>query len=165
MTSVLHFLTRDSRWIPLLFVVFFLVVFAANGALVTIAVSSWTGLTTETYYRDGVEYNRRIAAAERQAELGWDVALTAEAQPGRRLDFGVSLAGPDGRPLYPQEVSVAFVRPTAEGNDSTHQLARRGEGRYGAVIELPLAGVWDAQVTVIAEGRRYQSSKRLFVKQ
>jgi nitrogen fixation protein FixH len=155
-------LTREGRWIPWIFVGFFLVVFAVNGIMVTVALSTWTGLTTETHYRDGVEYNKRLDAAQRQAAMGWRVGIEADS-PGRRMiRIAVDADAPDGGPLYADSVSVRFVRPTTEGYDSTHELHRDAEGRYVGTLAMPLAGVWDARVTVHRDGRRYQTSKRVF---
>ena len=165
MTPLLQNLTRDGRWIPWLFVAFFLVIFTVNGIMVTVALSTWTGLTTQSHYRDGIEYNRRLAAVERQEALGWDVAYSSQTLEGGTLDFAVAVTGSQGQPLYPDRVHVAFVRPTSEGFDSSHVLQLRADGRYGIFVELPLAGVWDARVTVEEHGRRHQSSQRLFVAQ
>lgn len=165
MTSLLQNLTREGRWIPWLFVAFFLVIFTVNGIMVTVALSTWTGLTTQTHYRDGIEYNQRLAAVERQEALGWTVTLTSRTLDNGVLDFAVAVSGPEGRPLYPDRVAVAFVRPTTEGFDSRHELELRADGRYGVFVDLPLDGIWDARVTVEEHGRRHQSGQRLFVQQ
>jgi nitrogen fixation protein FixH len=163
MAELTRTLTRDGRWIPLLFVAFFLVVFAANGAMVAVAVSTWTGVTTDTHYRDGVEYNDRLEAAADQAKLGWTVEVASEDAGPRRVDFSVGVTGPDGEALSPDDVSVVFWRPTHQGFDRTETLHPTGEGRYGAEIALPIAGIWDARITLHRGGHRYQTTKRIFV--
>lgn len=156
-------LTRDSRWIPLIFVAFFLVVFAVNGTMVAIALSTWTGLTTETHYRDGVEYNVRLQAAANQAALGWTLEIDSRDAGPNQVDFAVGVTGGQGEALTPDSVTVVFWRPTHEGFDRAETLRPTGDGRFGATVELPMAGVWDARVTVNRDGQRYQTVKRLFV--
>jgi nitrogen fixation protein FixH len=163
MTRLVQHLSREGRWIPLIFVAFFLVVFAVNGAMVTVALSTWTGVTTETHYRDGVEYNKRLAAAERQDAMGWNVGVEAKELAPRRLDFSVGVAGPDGQALYPDTIEVVFWRPTTEGFDRTERLRRGADGRYAAIVELPKPGLWDARVTIRHGDRRFQTVKRIFL--
>ena len=65
-----------GRWIPWLFVGLFLLVFAVNGVMIWYALSSWTGLAANEAYDQGLTYNRNLAAAARQAQLGWRPQLT-----------------------------------------------------------------------------------------
>jgi len=64
--------TRPRRsLIPLAFVAGFAVVAAANGALIYEAFRSQPALVTAKSYEEGRAYNRELAAAARQAALGW----------------------------------------------------------------------------------------------
>ena len=71
-------LGRAARWIPWLFVGFFVVVIAVNGVMIWFALESWTGLVEQP--RPTIRacaYNRNLEAARRQAELGWQPRLAA----------------------------------------------------------------------------------------
>ncbi len=94
-----------DRYIPWLFVAFFAVVLAANGALIAIALGSFTGLTTEHAYDKGLAYNRTLgdgaaltgaqikarfirptsAGADMEAELVETAAGHYEAEPALPL--------------------------------------------------------------------------------
>ena len=68
--------TGRDTWIPWAFVGFFLVVFAVNGAMMTIAFKTWTGLDTENAYQEGLAYNDRLAEVARGLSVDDLVAAT-----------------------------------------------------------------------------------------
>jgi len=145
-----------SRWIPWAFVGGFAVVFAANGIMVTFAMSSWTGLDTRDAYRKGLAYNSTLAAERRQAALGWHG--TADWRDG---PLTVEMADDRGEPLTAATMRADFIRPTAEGHDVSVALAEIGGGRYAAPIALPLDGLWDVRVTVRRSADTFQINQRL----
>ena len=145
--------------IPWIFVGFFLTVFLANGAMITVALSTWTGLETDSAYEDGLAYNDRIAEREAQAALGWQVALALEPAAAGQADLRVRLLGPSGEALYADEVKARFKRPTVEGHDFAVTLEDRGAGLYGRSVALPLPGQWDVELS-ITKGDDSHSSRR-----
>jgi nitrogen fixation protein FixH len=155
---------RD-RWIPWMFVVFFAVVFGANGMLVYFAAASWTGLETKEYYIKGLTYNRTLEDVARQRELGWKgkLALRSAAKGGHELV--VELRDAKGRGLSGGTVQADFVRPTHTGYDFSVDLADRGKGRYRAAVAPPLLGQWDVRVTVRHPYGAYRMTQRLIVPQ
>ena len=169
--------TRDAsqrgRWYPLAFVAGFLVVFAVNGVLITTAISSFSGLDTDSAYQEGLTYNATIAAVRAQEALGWEVNLETSARPasdgtGHELNVTASFADRDGRPISNQSVELHFRRPTQQGQDFDAALARKGLVVYGASVRVPLSGQWD--MTVVAHYRSgdgsdktWQTTRRIYL--
>ncbi len=154
--------TSGSK-IPWIFVGFFLAVFAANGAMIAFAVSTWTGLETDSAYEDGLAYNDRIAEREAQEALGWRVALALESAAGGEAELKVRLRGAGGEALYVDEVLASFKRPTQDGHDFQVILEDRGAGLYGRQVTLPLPGQWDVELTVTKDDDRHSSRRRVML--
>jgi nitrogen fixation protein FixH len=154
---------RRSRWIPWSFVGFFAVVFVANGLLIVFAFSSWTGLDGADAYRRGVHYNRGLAAAAHQAELGWHshIAFADKGGHAGRVEFALTDRG--DAPVRHAAVKAIIVRPTAAGHDFTEMLAESAPGRYAAIVEFPLPGQWEVRVLAETAGARYAAVARIMV--
>ena len=134
-----------SKWIPWAFVGAMGVVVLVNLGLVFAALSTFTGVTVGQSYDRGRTYNNVIAAADRQAALGWqarvtlhegtlDVAVTnrdGAAVPGR-------LEGVLQRPLERTAVPLVF--------------AELGAGRFLAAVAPGQPGQWEARLTLHGPG-------------
>ena len=152
-----------DRWLPWLFVLFFVVVLAANGIMVYVAAVSWTGLETKQHYVKGRDYNRTLEAVERQKALGWtgDLVVTAETRGDVRI--GLTLLDRRKLAVAGAEVAVRFVRPTNEGYDVEVPLEDRGRGHYGAAVGLPLPGQWDMRVFARHPSGEFRLTRRVAV--
>mgnify|MGYP001806657659 CR=1 FL=1 len=135
-----------GRHVLLMFVAFFGVVFAVNGYMIRAAVSTFSGVQTETPYKMGLAYNTRIAASRKQDELGWTVA----ARVIRAADGGASIvleaADRAGAPLSGLAGRIRLQRPADKRLDLDADLAATGTGRYGAELQGVSAGQWDVVV-------------------
>lgn len=156
---------KPGWWYPYIFLGVFLVVVAVNGALAFFATSTFTGLETENPYEKGLAYNQNIAAAKAQEALGWAVDARAEplAGDGHRAQIAVSYTDRNGKPLEGLNVRARLIRPTAKGYDSETTLVATAPGTYGAVVDLPLAGVWDTDVVALGHDAAYEFEKRFVV--
>jgi nitrogen fixation protein FixH len=135
----------SGRHVLRLIVGFFATVFAVNGWFLYAALSTHTGLVAQEPYRKGLAYNERIAASERQEQLGWkaDVAI-AEA----RLE--VRLSDTAEAPVTGRFVAAVFGRPSTERFDRAITLTEAAPGVY---VSAPLqidGGTWVASVDVRA---------------
>jgi nitrogen fixation protein FixH len=157
----------DGWWYPWTFVAGMAIVIAVNVGLAFLAVSTFPGLETTDHYRKGLAYNRDLAAAEAQAQRGWQ--LQVDFEPAQAV--GPSLAGTvtavfadrDGVPLGRLAVQVYFTRPTHEGFDRKVVLDHLSAGRYQAPVTLPLRGVWDARIVAGIDDIVFQETRRLVV--
>lgn len=158
---------RFSRhgWIPWSFVAFFLMVFAANGVMIFIAVDTWTGVSTDDAYRKGLAYNRELAAARSQQDAGWQVGFSFTQIDARRGRIEVDLRDREGRPLEGAGLHANVRRPTHQGHDFVAELSALGDGGYGADIDLPLSGQWHIQVLVTHPDGTYQLDERILVRE
>jgi nitrogen fixation protein FixH len=156
-------LRRPNVWIPSIFFGMFGIIIAANGIMIFIALSSWTGLTTQNAYEEGVAYNEALREREAQLGLGWDLALDVGTPGARVAEVAVALTGPDGNPLIADQVRVGFVRPTHEGYDSIVTLDGQGDGTYTRTVQLPLAGLWELRIAAQKGEDELHHRKRVVV--
>lgn len=139
----------------------FLLVTAVNGLMIWLALSSWTGLVSDSAYEEGLGFDRVLAESRAEATLGWQGKVTYDAVKGR---LSIVLADRAGRPLSGLQLSAQWLRPTHEGFDREIALPELAPGSYGAAIRPPLPGQWDVRVTVKEGGRvRFHAQKRIMV--
>lgn len=138
-----------GRWIPWIFVAGFLVVFAVNGTMVWFAATSWTGLDADHAYDRGLAYNHNIAAAEREAALGWKATLQVRLEDQKTGDLVLDVLDRDGRPVSDARVDGHLFRPTQSALDVPLSLRPTGPGHYQAKVALPAIGLWDAHLRVV----------------
>ena len=162
--AMTHQVRARGSWIPWLFVVFFLVVVAANGTMIWIAVESWPGLVTPQAYEKGLIYNRNLEAAQRQVSLGWQPHLTARILQGLAAEMELVLIDTHGAPLTNAEVRAFFKRPTQDGTDFEVALATERPGTYRAGFELPMVGLWDIHVTIRRGGDLFVHDERVMLR-
>ncbi len=155
---------QPGYWIPYTFLGFFAVVFLANGIMLYFALDSWTGLTTENAFRDGLDYNERLAERDRQRDLGWLVTFQAVPDRSGHVVFDLQVADERGVPVTAADVAVALTRPTHEGYDFTAELSHRGGGRYTGEADLPLPGQWQLDLVIDEPRGPYRHGERLVVR-
>ncbi len=108
---------------------FFGLVFAANGILVHEALSTMSGLDTESAYQAGQQFEHEVALAKAQDERHWHVdAKVTPARDGARLDIVARDAA--GQPL---ERSRCVGRIGAADRSPS-----RSGGRLGGGLRRPL---------------------------
>lgn len=162
--------TRKTRqpgwWYPYIFVAGFGVVLAVNGTLAYFATSTFTGISTTDAYEKGRLYNQNLALAKAQAELGWQVEtklVPASTADGHKVEIRIDYRDRDGKPVDGLRVIAGMVRPTTTGYDHEVALSSLGNGAYGGIFALPLAGVWDMEVAAVGEGVAYQHAQRFVI--
>jgi nitrogen fixation protein FixH len=140
----------------------FAVVAAANGLLIWYALSTWSGLVSDSAYQEGLGFDRVLAESRAEAALGWQA--TIEYDPHGRIS--VVLVDAKAQPLAGMQLSMLLLRPTREGFDRAFPLSETSPGRYEAAVRPPLPGQWDARVTVKSAGAiRFHAERRIIVPQ
>ncbi len=125
---------------------FFLVMFAANGALIYFALHTLHGEELENSYDASQAFNKRIAEARAQDERGWkaDVLTRAEGAGERvMVEFHDRNGGADPRPRRHRPIPASVRRgagPQRPARLRRRQLRRGREppsrhGRWTLIIE------------------------------
>ena len=140
----------------------FIVVTAVNGLLIWYALTSWTGLVSDSAYQEGLGFDRILAESKAEAALGWKAAIAYDGS-GR---LTVRMVDSQAQPLSGLRLDAQFLRPTSEGHDRDLPLTEVSPGSYAAVLRLPLLGQWDVRVTV-SDGQkpRFHAERRILVSQ
>lgn len=146
-----------DRYIPWMFVAFFIVVAAVNIVFIVLANQSHSGVVRKDAYRQGIAYNKVIAAAEAQAALGWEV------EGGYRADQIYVTLNHSGRPLEGAVVNAMLSRPVADGSDQALALSHQGDGLYAAEIGDVAPGQWDLIADIVWQQQTYHWRKRLIL--
>ena len=117
---------------------FFGIMLFVNGIFVYIALSTFNGLENPNAYRDGLHYNQRIAAAERQAALGWSHRL-AVGEAGR---LEVTIEDKAGKAVSGLAVNGDIRRPVGDGPAQPLAFDEVGSGTYAAKSAGLAPGNW-----------------------
>jgi nitrogen fixation protein FixH len=154
----------NGRHVLMVFIGFFLIVFAVNGLMVYQALSTFGGLDTDDAYRKGLAYNDRIAAAATQSRLGWH-DRTDSVAAARRLR--VTLTDAAGAAVSGLKVRAVMQRPATDVFDRSLSLTQTGPDTYEADVSQLEPGAWtvDVQARRGGEGAAlYEARRRLWIK-
>jgi nitrogen fixation protein FixH len=152
-----------DRWMPWLFVLFFLVVFVVNGIMVYVGAVSWTGLETKQHYVKGLAYNKTLDAVDRQKARGWTGALSIRPEVQGRVNLDFVLHDKQEHAIAGATVTARLVRPTSEGHDLEVRMDDYGRGRYVGVAKLDLRGQWDVRVVAKHPSGDFRLTRRIVV--
>jgi nitrogen fixation protein FixH len=118
---------------------FFGIIFVVNGIFVYMAMTTWTGLSTENAYKKGIKYNETLEAARRQDSLGWQSKIMFAKNSNSLV---VQFKSRGGAPVAGLNIVGTAVRPTHEGYDQEMTFVESGRGAYTARVRFPLNGNW-----------------------
>lgn len=133
---------RKSGFRVLISLLAFFVVFASVDAFfIYKALSTHTGVIEEHTYEKGLAFNQALKQARIQDDM--DVAATA----GYKDDLlTFSLADKNGQAFDGAIVKAKIIRPVQDGYDFETVLQYKGQGQYQTKLDLPLQGLWQAQI-------------------
>ena len=155
---------RWTGWTILLALLgFFGVVFAVNGVMIYEALSTLSGVDTDSAYQAGLMYEQSVAMAKAQDERHWRVDAKLTPSPaGERLDVNARDAA--GQPLGGIEASAIFERPTDRRLDRSVVLVEDAAGRFHGSAEVT-AGQWDLVIELTHHGEQlFRSRNRVILK-
>lgn len=140
---------------------FFAIIFAANGAFIYFALSSWPGLVSETAYQDGLQFNTDLSQAETQRIRGWRSELSVDETSGV---LHLRIEDRNGNAVSGLAVTARLTRP-AHDRDDQDVLLRPGPG--GVYVSQPtsnLTGAWRVRILAkAATGETYRRDIELVV--
>jgi nitrogen fixation protein FixH len=143
---------------------FFGVVFAVNGVLIHAALSTFSGLDTESSYQAGRKFEHEVTLAKQQDAQHWHVSakLTPAADGSERVDIEARDAG--GQLLTGIEATAVFERPTDRRLDRTVEVKMDSPGRYHGNADLS-AGQWDLVIELSRQDERaFRSINRVVLR-
>lgn len=133
------------------FLAFFGFIAAVNAVMVTLAISTHSGIVTEHPYEKGLDYNQVVEAEQQQEALGWKGIINYK---NGMLNF--TLRDKKNHIITPERATATITRPTQQGMDFTVEL-----NGTATAVRLPVNGLWKVQVDAMHEGVHYQQSKRI----
>lgn len=151
---------KIDKFIPWMFVLFFLVIAATDAVLVTLAVTTQTGVVTENAYETGLKYNDIIQDKKAQAALGWSIKTDI-------TDAGtITIVAHDktGAPLSNADVKILLFRPLQDGHDQSIIAKNLGGGQYQIAPNYPLLGAWRIYATITHNHDNYKFTRDYVVK-
>lgn len=142
----------------------FAVILAANMVMVVMAVDSFGGITDNKAYEKGLAYNQTLDAREAMAGLGWQVGWQLDDRGSGLARVVVDVADAAGQPLEGVEVAMVVTRPVGVSATMVVPLVEDAAGRFAGEMRLPMAGQWEAAVTVRRGGDEYETQQRFSVR-
>jgi nitrogen fixation protein FixH len=144
------------------FFAFFAVVLAVNIFYIYISKKTWRGVTTDDPYRKGLNYNDTLKEVAKQKALGWNVKV--DLRPGNSKQGTLMITIQDKNMLYINDAKIyaTFKRPAQEGLDFILPVPFE-DGIYKALVNFPLEGQWDGEVSIKKDQDTYQDVKRYVI--
>ncbi len=151
-----------GRMVLVCLVAFFGVVFGVNGVMVHEALSTFSGVETESSYQAGQLFERDVAMAKAQDAQHWqiDAKVTPAADGSARLDVLARDAA--GTMLTGMDATALFERPTDRRLDRRVAVNKDAPGRFSGSAAIP-AGQWDLVIELYRQGDRLFRSKNRVV--
>ena len=153
----------DGRRVLLIVCLFFGAIFTVNGYFAYQAISTYTGEVANEPFSQGLAYNSRIAAFDRQVQLGW----REHAEVERDGKVAVSLRDASGAAVGDLSLSGWVGRPSTNKDDRRLAFKPDGRGNYVAQAAALGAGTWvltfEARDGEKALQPLYQSRRRVWL--
>ncbi len=129
-----------GRTVLIYFLGFFGIVFAMNFYMVRVAVSSFSGVETESSYKAGLSFKNDIAAAHAQDARHWSVEATL--QRGDNSGMIITARDAQGQALAGLIAEVRLAHPTDKRRDVVLAFVELTSGRFKNLTPMP-EGQWD----------------------
>jgi nitrogen fixation protein FixH len=142
-----------GRMVLVCFLAFFGVVFGVNGVMVHEALSTFSGVETESSYQAGQMFEHDVAMAKAQDEQHWqiDAKVTHAADGNAHLDV-----------LTRMDATATFERPTDRRLDRRVAVSESAPGHFSGSAAIS-PGQWDLIIELSRQGNRLFRSKNRVV--
>lgn len=129
-----------GRMVLLYLVTFFGVIFSVNFYMIRAAVSTFSGVETESSYKAGLTFKKDVAASQAQDALHWKV--DANLQHGETGAIIVTALDAQDRPLSGITAEALLEHPTDKRLDVAITFVETTAGQFRSLAPLP-SGRWD----------------------
>lgn len=136
---------------------FFAVVFAANGAMMMLAVDTLPGVEVDSAYRASLAFNSEILRAQEQAARNWHVAAHVERSEDGYARLRLEARDAQSLRLGGVAFSARLARPTDQREDRVFRITEPEAGVYRGDAQNVGPGQWE----LIIEGMR--GTERVFL--
>ncbi len=145
-----------GRTVLIYFVSFFGIIFAMNFYMVRVAVSSFSGVETESAYKAGLSFKNDVAAAHAQDARHWSV--DAALQRGNSASLIVTARDSQGRELTGLTPEIRLAHPTDKRRDLPLEFVELTPGSFKCLTPMP-EGQWDLAIALKRETETVFRSK------
>jgi nitrogen fixation protein FixH len=135
---------------------FFGVIFAMNIVMVRVALSSFSGVETESAYKAGLSFKNDAAAARAQDARHWSVDASVERSETTRVIITAKDA--QNTAVEGLRPEVRLAHPTDKRRDVPLELIELTPGRFQSLTPLP-EGQWDLVIGLNRETETVFRSK------
>jgi len=129
-----------GRTVLLYLVSFFGIIFAMNFYMVRVAISSFSGVETESAYKAGQLFKNDIAAAHAQDARHW--AVEASLQRGDKAGIVITARDAQGQMLAGLTPVILLTHPTDKRRDVPLEFVELTPGQFRSLTPIP-EGQWD----------------------
>jgi nitrogen fixation protein FixH len=153
-----------GRHVLVMFLAFFGVVVTVNATMLTLALDTMPGTTTDSAYRASQRFNANLAAARMRAARGWMVDAHVRRDPSGAAALTVGLAQSDGVSIDGVAISARLMHPLHRTKDHAFDIARLAAGRFAGTADGVGPGSYDLVVLVERNGEMlYRSRNRIML--
>jgi hypothetical protein len=114
----------------------------AGMVMLWLAITSYDGLVSDDYYKQGLAINKTLGRDDRASELSYHARLQLSEDSSR---VRVYFAGAQNASL-PSTLQLRLAHATRAGRDQTAVLHAYAPGQYEAELVPPEAGRWRATI-------------------
>ena len=145
-----------GRTVLLCLISFFGVILAMNVVMVRVALSSFSGVETESAYKAGLSFKNDVAAAHAQNARHW--SIDAAVERGETTRVTITARDAQARPLESLKPDVRLSHPTDKRRDVLLEFIELSPGRFQSLTPLP-EGRWDLVIGLQRETETVFRSK------
>jgi len=128
-----------------------------GAVLLWLAVTTYDGLVSDDYYKEGVAINQVLRRDERAAELGYR-AHASLSEDGTHVRV---LLRRTSQSVSPEAVQLRLAHPTRAGHDQVVVLTALSSELYEAKVNPPATGRWRVSIEDTAGTWRLAGEWRL----
>ena len=145
-----------GRTVLLYFMSFFGVIFAMNFYMVRVAISSFSGVETESAYKAGLSFKNDVAAAQAQDSRHW--RIEASLPHGSASDILITARDAQGHVLTGLTPEIRLAHPTDKRRDVILEVVELTPGQFKSLTPAP-EGLWDLVIDFKRETQTVFRSK------
>jgi nitrogen fixation protein FixH len=153
-----------GRTVFICLVGFFAVITGINAIMITVAVTTFGGVETESTYKAGLAFSRDMAAVRAQDALRWRVSTRVSPLHEGAAQFDLTVSDAAGRPVTGLEARIRFAHPTDRRRDVVFTAIEDRPGHFRGAS--PLSPGQRDLVVELAQGSEpmFRSKSRLVLR-